>query len=267
MDEQELARLGHLNLIEFGRESSRWGRGGGLEEEDGVVLYATGASLPVLSNGAFRLDESVPADSVVAKADAWFGARGRGYTVQVRDTGEDDDLVAACEAAGLVRFGEGGPEMVCRTPVAGSPDPPGAELRVVRTEADVAAFAAVNANAYATYGMPPETAPDTFNVPGRLLASPHVHAVVAAMDGESVAAALTFLSHGIAGVYWVGTVDGARGRGLGEAVTRAVTNAAFDRGARANTLQASPMGEPIYRRMGYEPIHSYISYVRFQPPE
>jgi predicted GNAT family acetyltransferase len=81
-----------------------------------------------------------------------------------------------------------------------------------------------------------------------------------------VAAAQTLLSHGIAGVYWVGTVDDARGRGLGEAVTRAVTNAAFDLGARANTLQASIMGEPIYRRMGYETLYSYHSLVRMRAP-
>jgi len=82
-----------------------------------------------------------------------------------------------------------------------------------------------------------------------------------------VAAAQTLLSHGIAGVYWVGTVEGARSRGLGEAVTRAVTNAAFDRGATANSLQASPMGEPIYRRMGYEEIYRYTTYTRLTPPE
>ena len=266
MDEQELARLGHLNLIEFGRESSRWGRGGGVQEDDGVVLYATGTSLPVLSNGAFRVDESVPAESVVAKAEAWFGARRRGYTIQVRDTGQDDDLRAACETYGLLAFGEGGPEMVCRARVTDPSLPAGAELRVVDSEADVAEFAAVNARAYATYGMPPDAAPDTFSLPGRLLASPHVRAVLARVDGVAVAAALTFASHGIAGVYWVGTVDESRGRGLGEAVTRAVTNAGFDMGARANTLQASAMGEPIYRRMGYESIYRYSSYVRFEPP-
>jgi len=52
-------------------------------------------------------------------------------------------------------------------------------------------------------------------------------------------------------------------RGLGEAVTRAVTNAGFDLGARINTLQASPMGAPIYLRMGYQTVFDYRVYVRF----
>jgi hypothetical protein len=93
-----------------------------------------------------------------------------------------------------------------------------------------------------------------------------VHTVVAYLDDAPVAAAQTVLSHGIAGVYWVGTVERARGSGLGEAVTRAVTNRAFDRGALVNTLQASPMGAPIYRRMGYETLYDYRGLVRFEPP-
>ena len=61
---------------------------------------------------------------------------------------------------------------------------------------------------------------------------------------------MTLSSHGIAGLYWVGTVEQARRSGLGRAVTAAVTNIAFDRGASLVTLQASVMGEPVYRVHG-----------------
>ena len=73
------------------------------------------------------------------------------------------------------------------------------------------------------------------------------------------------LSHGIGGVYWVGTTPAGRGRGLAEACTRTVTNIAFDEGARMVTLQASPMGDPIYRRMGYRQIGSYALYFSMPP--
>ena len=56
------------------------------------------------------------------------------------------------------------------------------------------------------------------------------------------------------------------GRGLAALVTRAAGNAGFDLGARLASLQASPMGEPVYRRMGYETIGSYPYWVRMQPP-
>ena len=68
---------------------------------------------------------------------------------------------------------------------------------------------------------------------------------------------MTIVSHGVAGIYWVGSLAAARGRGLGRAVTAAATNAGFDLGADFASLQASPMGEPIYRAMGYETIYDY----------
>ena len=58
-------------------------------------------------------------------------------------------------------------------------------------------------------------------------------------------------------MYFVGTVEAARGLGIGELVTRAVTDRAFDLGAAAVTLQASPMGEAIYARMGYVAAYRY----------
>ncbi|HEY2429692.1 MAG TPA: GNAT family N-acetyltransferase, partial [Acidimicrobiales bacterium] len=168
------------------------------------------------------------------------------------------------EAACLRPVGAG-PEMVCRTRLADVPVGEGVELRWASDEAGINDFIAVNSDAYSTYGMPREVVAETIVDPRRVLV-PHIHTVVAYVEGAPVAAAQTVLSHGIAGVYWVGTVEAARGRGLGEAVTRAVTNRAFDLGARINTLQASPMGEPIYTRMGYETIFRHRTFVRFSPP-
>ena len=43
--------------------------------------------------------------------------------------------------------------------------------------------------------------------------APHVHSAVAYLDGAPVSVAQILLSHGIAGVYWVGSLEAARGRG------------------------------------------------------
>jgi len=40
-------------------------------------------------------------------------------------------------------------------------------------------------------------------------------------------------------------------------VTAAATNAGFALGAGIASLQASPMGKPIYLKMGYEPVYDY----------
>ena len=82
---------------------------------------------------------------------------------------------------------------------------------------------------------------------------------LAEIDGEPVAGAEVLLfDNGRAGyVGWVSCADAARGRGLGDTVTRAVTNEAVRRGADLVTLEASPFGEHTYARMGYREIYRY----------
>lgn len=55
----------------------------------------------------------------------------------------------------------------------------------------------------------------------------------------------------------------ARGRGLAELVTHAVTQVGFGLGAELVVLQATPMGEPVYRRMGFEQFQTYRGLVNF----
>lgn len=253
---------GHRNLIEYCCEMARWGVGGQVHESDGAVLFATGSWVPSNCNGAFRLDPSVSAARVVDQADAFFRELGRGYTIAVRDVVGERDLHQACGRAGLQYFGEDEPHMVCR--VRPDDPPPGVELRVVSNAADVSDFVEVNQDAY-SFGMPPGEVGAVFSRPAEFVAAPNVVAVVAYRDGGPQAAALTVLSHGVAGVYWVGTKKDARRRGLGEAVTRAVTAAAFDRGAAHVSLQASPEGLGMYRRIGYEQVGRYRRYVRIRP--
>jgi ribosomal protein S18 acetylase RimI-like enzyme len=264
LDDATIARLGHLNYFEFSRETVRQtGRAGELCESDGVLLCAASVDFPVLMNVVWRLEPSVGAADLVARSDAWFAAKHRGYSLNVRDGwAEDDDLRAAAEAAGLVSV-LNAPEMVCRDRLDDHPVPNGSELRWVEDEVTFRDFIAVSDGAYSSIGLPAGLVSDAFTDPAALL-EPYVHSVVAYADGQPAAAAQVILSHGISGVYWVGTVESARGRGLGEAVTRAVTNRAFDEGAAVVTLQASPMGEPIYLRMGYESLYRYSTLVRFE---
>jgi ribosomal protein S18 acetylase RimI-like enzyme len=88
---------------------------------------------------------------------------------------------------------------------------------------------------------------------------------LADLDGVPVAGALVVLfGDRDPGAYvsWVACLDSGRGRGLGDVVTRAVTNAAFDRGASLVTLEASPFGKSTYARMGYEQLYDYRILIR-----
>lgn len=256
------AALGRSNGIEFCRESTRWGRGGQLYEPDGIVLFATGSWVPSNCNGAIRVDPSVDPTEVIARADSFFGDLSRGYDVVCAVGGRDDDLAVACERAGLQVYGAPEPQMLCteRPPELAT----AVDIRPVVTAADVAAFVSVQADAYA-HGMPPGEVAAVFSRPHRLVGAPNVRAVVAYAEGRPVAGALLLLSHGVGGVYWVGTVASARRRGFGDHVTRAVTRLGFELGAGAVVLDASPEGLGVYERLGYREVGRTRRYVRLKP--
>jgi len=260
------AALGHRNLIAFNRALARWGSRGVLEEGGGAVLCAGGTWIPVVANGAFRDDDTLRGEELIDRADAFFAGLARGFTVKVRDSGEDDDLRAACAAAGLEPFGEPVPEMIRWAPLPPARPVEGVTLRLVEDEGGLRDFAAVNAEAYGTYGMPAEVFTDLFDQPAELLGDPAAHVVVASRAGVPVATAMTYESDGVASLQWVGTVPSARTGGLGALVTVAATNLAFDRGASSCTLQASPMGAPLYLALGYETIYHYTDHVRWPRP-
>jgi hypothetical protein len=254
--------LVHRTLVAYSRALTGFSTRGALDDRDGIVLCAGGTWIPMIANTAFRREPGVSPTELVNRADVFFGRLGRGYTVSIRDNGEDEDLRAACLAAGLELFGSETPDMVCAGPLPEPPPPPGIVLRIVDDIEGVRHFADVNSAAYATYGMPAEVHPDLFDNPSAVLEDRAAHIVLASNEIEPVATALVYESDGAATVQWVGTRPGSRTSGLGALVTTWVTNLAFSRGASSVSLQASPMGAPVYLKLGYETVHQHVEYVR-----
>jgi GNAT superfamily N-acetyltransferase len=74
----------------------------------------------------------------------------------------------------------------------------------------------------------------------------------ARVDGD-VACVLGTIDHGDdLGFYFVATDPDHRGEGLASRLMAVALTDARERGLRTSSLQASPMGEPVYRRLGYE---------------
>lgn len=71
------------------------------------------------------------------------------------------------------------------------------------------------------------------------------------------ATSLLYITSNLAGIYFVSTLPEFRCRGFGGAVTwRAIMDGKSE-GCRASYLQASPMGRPMYERMGFRLLEEY----------
>lgn len=90
-----------------------------------------------------------------------------------------------------------------------------------------------------------------------LLESPKVRLYLGRIDGEAVGTSMMFLSSGVAGLYQVEVSPEHRRRGIGTAMTLAPMEDARQLGYRIAVLQASKMGEPVYRKIGFK---SYFRY-------
>lgn len=245
----------HLNLIESSRQLFELDPGAAVEAEEGWLLGAGGTSHPVISNAAFRSDDDVDAEGLLRRAKDFFGSRRRGFSLWVRgDVPEDADLEATAEAAGM-QCVYSTPEMVLAEPVEERPLPEGAEVRRISSESEVDEYWQIAASSYESLGFPPEVF-GSYTDRGGLLAD-NVAAFITYLNSEPASIAMTIVSHGVAGIYWVGSLERARGRGLGRATTAAATNAGFALGAGVASLQASEMGQPIYAEMGYEALWDY----------
>jgi ribosomal protein S18 acetylase RimI-like enzyme len=252
---EQLRARAHLNLVDSSRQLFELDPGAQIEAGEGCLFGAGSASHPTISNAAFRTDDGLDPSLLLERARAFFGERGRRFSLWIRDDArEDRDLLAAATAAGLEDVFRT-PEMVLSQRAEERPLPEGVELRRLTDAAEAEDYWRVATAAYASLGFPAEVFAFYENHEGLL--ADNLVAFLAYLDGAPVAIAMTIVSHGVAGIYWVGSLEEARGRGLGWALTAAATNAGFDRGAEIASLQASPMGEPIYQAMGYETIWSY----------
>jgi ribosomal protein S18 acetylase RimI-like enzyme len=250
-----VARSAALNEQELWREMVRWS-GGLVHEQDGLLFVAGPSSYLRV---AIRMDAGVDGVAAVRRAGEFFDASEGGHIVLAREP-DDADLARAALAVG---YSPAWTEraMALHEPPDLSPLTGEADVRVVSTPEQVVDYGRVVAEANDDPGER-ERAGLLFH--DRTILVPHIAALVAYLDGAPVSCAMTLVSHGVAGVFYVATVASARRRGLGDALTRAAARAGFELGARAAWLGASAMGADLYRRIGFADLGTTI--VEYESP-
>jgi GNAT superfamily N-acetyltransferase len=169
----------------------------------------------------------------------------------------DADVAAELAASGwrrLLRL----PAMVLDDRLPDEPAPAGATIHHVETDDDRRRWIEGNLHGFAEDEGEEDALRSAFQALESLRAD-DVTSWWAEVDGRGAASASAWLDPGtgMAVVGWVGTDRDYRRRGLGRAVTLATVNAAFDLGATAVGLQASPMGLPVYERLGFRTVGGY----------
>jgi GNAT superfamily N-acetyltransferase len=95
--------------------------------------------------------------------------------------------------------------------------------------------------------------------------SPFRHYIAWLGDTPAGTASL-LLDDNTAGIYFVMTAPDARRKGIGAAITLHALRAARNLGYHVGVLGASEMGEPVYRRLGFETF-SNMNIYEWHPQE
>jgi len=259
--DSEIRRLDRATVAAFAA-MSRNTPNGRVVRRDGLVLAIGADPSPLVVNTILPEADLVAAGAVDRALETYREIR-HVPSLMTRDH-LDAGLVAALAGRGWRRL-LALPAMVVDARLPDEPPPPGARLHRVATEADRLGWVNGNVRGFAEDEREATALRSAFQVLGSLHGD-DVTAWWADVDGRPAASAAAWLDRasGMAVVGWVGTDVEHRRRGLGRFVTLAAVNAAFDLGATAVGLQASPMGLPVYERLGFGTIGGYAVWL---PPD
>lgn len=129
-------------------------------------------------------------------------------------------------------------------------DPSGLEIREVRDAAMLDAWIEVLRTCFEM----PDVAANFFGNGIRSIGFhpdlPYRHYVGFWRD-ELAACSAVYLGDVSAGIYNVATLPAFRGRGIGSALTRWPMRLAKERGIRVSVLHSTPLGKPVYEKLGF----------------
>lgn len=261
VDRDTLSRLEHENMIAAITAGSSNAPASLVRRADGVALALTGLPIRLFNQVVVESDEAT--DSAVEAGVTAARERGDRFAVNLR-LGADDRLLPLMRRLGLVPLSEDPwmPGMGLHpipTERTESRDGAGDSEHEIRRVADEAGLRDHIVTAAAGFEMP-EKLLSAIMGPA-LTAHPDVAVYVGYVDGRPVTTGLGFRTDRTIGVYNIATVPDARRRGYGAAMTERIAADGVAAGCDVAILQASPMGLPIYERLGYRTVVEYMAWI------
>lgn len=228
----------------------------GLEvRRDQVVITAVGHG-PDEFNTAWVLGLPAAPGPTLGWAQDQLASRGLPFMLQVPEE-VATEVDSTLRGLGL-EAGHAAPGMVRAIPAAAPAPPRGLRVEHVRDRFALQAHVVALARGFgAVDGSAMEGV-----MPSSLLEDDRVVCLNGHVNGaaEPSATAISVAAEGVAGIYGVTVQESARRRGFGAAMTWAAMAAAARQGLEAAVLQASPMGHPVYERMGFSQIRTHRRY-------
>jgi N-acetylglutamate synthase len=257
MDPRMLARLEHENMVEAFVVVAGQVPGALVTRADGVALIATGLPLRLFNQVLVEGDPVVP--EAIAAAVSTTRDRGDRFVVNLR-AGTDDRYLPLMAELDLVPMSADPwmPGMAFHPlPAHGSVAPAsGHEIRRVTNGPGVRDHILT---ASAGFEMPVEWVEAIMTE--ELAARPEAAVYVGYTDGQPVSTGLGIRTGRTVGIYNIATLETARRRGYGAAMTMRIVDDGAAEGCDVAILQASDMGRPIYERLGFRTVVEYVGYV------
>ena len=255
VDDGELARLCHENMVEVISRFAREVDAALVERRDGVVIISTG--LPILTFNQVLVDDEGAAAETLPVAIESLRARRAPFVVNLR-VGRDDRWIPAVASLGLVPISPEPwlPAMAMHPVASAGAAPEDLDIRRVTDGPGLDDHIRVASEAFDI----PEVVVRSV-VTRRVATAPEVGVYVGYSDGKPVSAGIGIRTGRAIGLYSITTLEAARGRGFGTAISLRIAADGAAAGCDVAVLQSSPMGVPIYRRLGYRTVQEYAGYV------
>jgi GNAT superfamily N-acetyltransferase len=246
----DLARLVESNGAEFLLALGR--AGGGEERAEPHIQWTIGGSPIDYHNAVVRADLTPDqADEIIAESITRLRARSVPGTWHVGSAMRPADLGARLIAQGFTYAGDDiGMAADLRALPATLETASGLVIDRVRNEQDLATWTRTLALGFGEGEREAAWTGEMYRRIGLGDEQPWRH-YLGRLNGVPVANASLFLGAGVAGIYFVFTVEHARRQGIGAAITHAALRDAVALGYQIGVLGASELGFAIYQRLGF----------------